>query len=572
MHYKVSFQNPHRHLIDIEFTVHDITNKELIVQLPAWRPGRYELANFAQNIKTFIPKNEKGKRLAFDKVTKDQWKIKSGVAKTIHINYSYYANELNAGSSLLDDSQLYINGVNCFVYVPDRIDNPCELSLELPDDYKVATGLTPKGKHNFHAKNYHELVDCPLIASNSLQKNSYKVKGTTFNIWLQGEIKPDWNKVLKDFEAFTRIQLKMMQSFPFKQYHFLFQVLPFQAYHGVEHQNSTVIAIGPSYELMRNDWYEEFLGVSSHELFHAWNVKAIRPKEMMPYDYSKENYSRLGYVAEGVTTYYGDIHLLRSGAFNEKQYLKTFDKLLERHYDNFGRFNLSVADSSFDTWLDGYKTGVPGRKTSIYTEGALCAFMMDILIRKDTKNKRSLDDVMRLLYEQFGKKEKGFSERDYKKAVEYIAGNSFTEFFQKYLWGTNDFNPLLTECLEYIGFNLKVEKDRIVNERRLGMKVAETDNRTIVVAIYPGSVADANALQLKDEIIAINGLRAESNLSHWLDYFSTEKNITLTIAREKRLREIVLPLGKELFYVNRKAVRMKKPTRAQKTNFQKWAK
>jgi predicted metalloprotease with PDZ domain len=186
----------------------------------------------------------------------------------------------------------------------------------------------------------------------------------------------------------------------------------------VEHTNSTVIALGPSYGVMNNKGYEDLLGVSSHELFHAWNIKTIRPVEMMPYDYSRENYSRLGYVAEGVTTYYGDVMLLRSGVFTEEQYLKTFNELLEKHFNNFGRLNLSVADSSFDTWLDGYKQGVPGRKASIYTEGALCAFMLDIIIRKNSNNKRSLDDLMRLLYEEFGKKQRGYSEGEYKSAAE----------------------------------------------------------------------------------------------------------------------------------------------------------
>lgn len=571
MRYIVSCQNPHHHIIEIEFIINDIREKELIVQLPAWRPGRYELANFAQNIMTFIPRDEKGKSLSFEKITKDRWKIKAGKNSTVHIHYSYYANELNAGSSLLDESQLYINGVNCFLYVPDRIDQSCELRLELPDDYEVATGLKSNSKNQFTTQNYHELVDCPLIAGNSLQKNAYKVKGTEFTIWFQGEVKPNWKKIIKNFEAFTKMQLKMMDSFPFKEYHFLFQILPFQAYHGVEHQNSTVIAIGPSYDLMEGDWYEEFLGVSSHELFHAWNVKAIRPAEMEPYDYSRENYSRLGYVAEGVTTYYGDLHLLRSGVFNEKQYLKTFDKLLERHYNNFGRFNLSVADSSFDTWLDGYKPGAPGRKTSIYTEGALCAFMMDILIRKNTKNKKSLDDVVLLLFERYGQK-KGYSEKDYKKAVEEIANASFQEFFEKYVCGIENYEPLLKECLDYIGLELKTEKDTTSSERKLGFKSAEVDGKTTVTAIYPNSIADNSALQLQDEIIALNRMRVENNINEWLDYFSMEKEITLTVATGKRIREIALSLGKEDYYLTRKAVRKKKPTKAQKINYNKWAK
>jgi predicted metalloprotease with PDZ domain len=171
--------------------------------------------------------------------------------------------------------------------------------------------------------------------------------------------------------------------------------------------------LGPGNEFVNKDWYDEFLGISSHELFHTWNIKSIRPVEMMPYDYSKENYSRLGFVAEGVTTYYGDFLLYRSGVFSDADYFKTFNEQLQKHFDNFGRFNLSVADSSFDTWLDGYNPGVPNRKVSIYTEGCLIAFMTDICIRKQTSNAHSLDDVMRALFTEFGKKKIGYSENDY---------------------------------------------------------------------------------------------------------------------------------------------------------------
>lgn len=392
MRYQISYHNPHRHLIDIQFTVSDVATDELLVQLPAWRPGRYELGNFAQNIKTFQPKNPKGKTLKFQKVAKDLWKIFTEGSKSVTIHYSYFANELNAGSTFLNENQLYVNPVNCLLYVPQRMNEKCTLELKIPKNYQVATGLTSEGRNSFSAKDFHELADCPFITSASFSKKTYGVAKTLFHIWFQGEIQPEWKKIISDFEKFTQAQFDLFGSFPFNEYHFLFQILPTPFYHGVEHTNSTVIALGPSYAVL-NKGYQDFIGVSSHELFHAWNVKTIRPVEMMPYDYSKENYSRLGYVSEGVTTYYGDVMLLRSKVFTEQQYMQEFNKMLERHFGNAGRTNLSVADSSFDTWLDGYKQGVPGRKSSIYVEGALCAFMLDINIRKITKNKRSLADV-----------------------------------------------------------------------------------------------------------------------------------------------------------------------------------
>ncbi len=571
MHYIISYRHPHQHLIDIQYTIPSVNADEVLVQLPAWRPGRYELGNFAQNIKTFQPKDSSGKNLKFWKVTKDSWKIQANGIKTVHIHYSYYANEMNAGSTFLDESQLYVNGVNCLLYVPARINEPCELKLQVPKNYQVATGLNKLGAFRFSAGDYHELVDCPFIASSSLQKSHYTVQRTIFTVWFQGEINPDWKKLLADFKKFTEAQLKLFGSFPFKEYHFLFQGLPNKFYHGVEHGNSTVIALGPSYALMNGSAYEDLLGVSSHELFHAWNIKAIRPAEMMPYDYSRENYSRLGYVAEGVTTYYGDLMLLRAGVFSEQQYLKTFNELLEKHFSNFGRLNLSVADSSFDTWLDGYKQGVPGRKSSIYTEGALCAFMLDIIIRRNTYNKHSLDDVMRLLFEQFGKKHIGYSEHDYKAAAEKVAAMPLDRFFEDFIWGALNFSHQLEDSLNYLGYELTVKKNTPYEERTLGIKVQVNGEKTVIISVHPDSPADKAGLAVQDEIIAVNAMRVEGNASELCSHFWQMGKLKLVVATARRLKELsISPDGKE-YYLNYSVIRNKEITDGQNENHRLWA-
>src|SRR3989344_3150974 len=390
MKYIVSYTKPHLHFIDIEF-ISSVNQEETLVQLPAWRPGRYELGNFAKNIQKWAAFDEKGKELKFQKTTKDCWKVQTKGVSELHIKYNYYAIDLNAGSTFLDVTQLYMNPVNCCVFIPERINEDCEMTLQLPKEYKLACGANHKN-NVISCKDFHELADSPFIASANLQHNKFNSAGKEFNIWFQGECKPDWGKIKIDFTKFCNHQMEMMKQAPFESYHFLFQILPTRMYHGVEHTTSTVCALGPGYNLMKGELYENFLGVSCHELFHAWNIKTIRPIEMQPYDYTKENYSKLGYVCEGVTTYYGDYLLYRCGVFSEQDYLKTFDERLQKHFDNFGRFNLSVADSSFDTWLDGYAPGIPNRKTNIYDEGNLLAFVTDMFIRKNSGNKNSLDD------------------------------------------------------------------------------------------------------------------------------------------------------------------------------------
>ncbi|MBI4946406.1 MAG: M61 family metallopeptidase [Bacteroidetes bacterium] len=607
MKYIFSYSEPQKHLIDIEFIAENINGDETTIQLPAWRPGRYELGNFAKNVKQFFPQDKKGNPLTFHKATKDCWKINTKNVSTLHIKYNYYAVELNAGSSFLDDKQLYVNPVNCCVYIPERMNEACEVELKIPNNYIVATSLKPDTppipiaigtspqestfmrktlpfgeRWRGVASNYHELADSPFIASPTIQHNLFVMDGVEFNLWFQGECKPNWSKLINDFFIFINEQFVTMKGVtPTNEYHFLFHILPYRFYHGVEHLSSTVIALGPSYEVMRGDSFLELLSISSHELFHAWNIKAIRPAEMHPYDYTKENYSRLGFVCEGVTTYYGDFFLYRSGIYSDFEVNRALSKHLQNHFDNFGRYNLSVADSSFDSWLDGYTEIVPHRKTSIYSEGCLIAFMTDLMIRKYSNNERSLDDVMLHLYNEFAKKEKGYTEVDYKTTVEQMTGHSFDEFFRNYVYKANSYENALIECIEYVGFQLHTSFSKKYHERHYGIKVSETTPATKVIAIYPNSVAEKAGIQLNDEIISINGYQIKNNLTEWSKYLgqpafanaSEDKSeVTLIVNNTGKTRIITFTPSSEDYYKTYFIQKTSTPTEAQKKNFNAWSK
>jgi len=604
MKYIFSYSEPQKHLIDIEFIADRISSDETAIQLPAWRPGRYELGNFAKNIKEFFPKDEKGNLLPFHKVTKDCWKIQTKGIKELHINYSYYAVELNAGSTFLDDKQLYVNPVNCCVYIPERINEACEVEIKVPKDYIIATALKahppPEGgikSRNFppsgglRGASYHELADSPFIASPTLQHNMFIMDGVEFNIWFQGECKPNWPKIINDFFIFINEQFVTMKGpTPTDEYHFLFQILPYRFHHGVEHLSSTVIALGPSYEIMRGDVFLEFLSVSSHELFHSWNIKAIRPAEMYPYDYTKENYSRLGFVAEGVTTYYGDFFLFRSGIYSEFEVNRVLSKHLQNHFDNFGRYNLSVADSSFDTWLDGYAEIVPHRKTSIYSEGCLIALMTDLMIRKYSNNERSLDDVMRYLYDKVHPKSfpkgrtfthnttslreggwAGYTEADYKAVCEKMAGVSLDEFFNNYVYKASSYENALIECLDYIGLQLLTGKSNKYHERYYGFKISDGFPLSKVIAIYPNSVAEKAGIQLGDEIISINSHPVKNNFAEWSKYFG-QTAVTLIVSNSGKIRTATFTPSVEEYYKIYYVQKTFNPTEAQQTNFNAWSK
>ena len=224
-------------------------------------------------------------------------------------------------------------------------------------------------------------------------------------------------------------------------------------------------------------------------------------------------------------------YLLTSGVFNWEQYAKTFNQLLSRHYNNFGVNNYSVAQSSFDTWLDGYVKGAPGRKGSIYTEGALIAFMTDIFILQNTNNKKSLADVMKILYQDFAKKEKGVFDTDYKNVIEQVAGVSYEEIYTNFLHGTTDYTKQLKESLNYIGCDLKVDPSENYNEAYLGFMVRYEADKCSVDNIYPKSIAEENGLSINDELIAINGIKIINDLSQWSEYFKGDE-IALSVKKE----------------------------------------
>ena len=547
--YKFSFSAAQTHYLDVEHIFEGVEGQSVQFQLPAWRPGRYVLQNFAKNIQKWQAVGSDGSILPSRKLTKDLWEVTTLGHTTISVKLKYHAAELNAGSTYLSGEQLYVNPVTCCLYIPGFEHLPCTAQLDIPATWKVACAL-PMGQNRIlKAGSFHELCDSPWIAGIRLQEHVYEVGGTRFHIWFRGEFKPDWPRIANDFERFTQKQLELFGSFPFDEYHFLIHVRTEKSYHGVEHLASTVITLGPSYDLLKEAMYPELLGISSHELFHAWNIKAIRPAEMLPYNYSKENYSFLGYVAEGITTYYGDLMLYRGGCFTDFDYFRTLHEQFMKHFHNYGRFNMSVAQASWDTWLDGYEKGVPDRKVSIYTEGCLIALMADLYIRRATNNARSLDDTMRLLYDRFGKTGLGYTETDYQLALEEAAGTTMQWLFDLYYHGTTDFEPLLTEMLGYVGVELRKTRSRMYFENRFGFKVSYINNRSArITEVAPGSLAEKAQLKVDDEITAINNIRVLGNLKEWCKYFQ-EETVALTVINPSSTRIVELTPGPERYYL-----------------------
>lgn len=423
------------------------------VQLPIWRPGRYEVGNFARYVYDMMGQKSDGSWIELQKTSLHAWHVPEEIGR---VRWTFFADLFNAGSTGVAEDILYINPVNCFLYLPDHQDWGYAIELtDVPAGWPVATGL-PQSNGRWQARDVQHVMDSPILAADALTHLQYESNGIPFHIWIYGQDQPNPDSFLADHVAFTDSQIAHFGSFPAEHYHFMYVLPEREVRHGVEHEDTTVIAIGPSAKSQTQGGYDELIGIASHELYHAWNVKRIRPAEWTPYEFARACPSRMGYVAEGVTTYMGDLFLFECGVVDLPGWCRLMERLLDRHVNNPGRLNSSVAQSSFDTWLDGYEAGVPGRKGSIYVEGAVLAFLCDVRIMQLTGGEASLQTAMRMLWEQFGMERIGLTESDYWSVLNEVAGatDALDDLRLHYADGTEDSWDDLVAAMEWQGLGL----------------------------------------------------------------------------------------------------------------------
>jgi predicted metalloprotease with PDZ domain len=267
-----------------------------------------------------------------------------------------------------------------------------------------------------------------------------------------GNYLPNWAKIIPSFKAFSELQIRVMGDFPVENYNFIIWIIPNAYYHGVEHGSSTMIVLGPDAE--GDNLLSDLIGVSSHELFHAWNICKIRPINLLPYDFVKENYFDTGFVVEGVTTYLGDLFLLHAGVISKEEYLKELSAISMRHFVKDDKAKQSIVESSIDLWVDGYAEGIPNKKVSIYNKGALLALILDLKIRNKTKHAFSLYTIMKEMWEKFGKYEIGYLLSDYKLIAENIYGGLLEEYFSACIFGNVSLEKYLNMELKNFGLKL----------------------------------------------------------------------------------------------------------------------
>ena len=569
INYTVSMSKPWTHLLEVEMRFNWANMPEKAeIKMPVWTPGSYLIREYARHVQDFAVKNPSGNALDWQKINKNTWQITTQGAKEIVVSYRVYANELTVRTNELNADHAFFNNAALLMFPKGELGVPSTVKVMPFGDWKVATGL-PKveGQVNtFRAENFDVLYDSPFEIGNFTEV-PFTVEGVPHRFIIEGDGNYNGEKIAKDTAKIVAQAKAIFGELPYKDYTF---ILNLRGGGGLEHLNSTALQ-WQKFGFKPEARYKAFLNLVAHEYFHLWNVKRIRPDALGPFDYENENYTKMLWVAEGGTAYYESILLRRADLISDQEVLDSKAKIIEQLQARPGRFETSLESSSFDAWIKYYRQdeNSVNNQISYYDKGELVGFLLDIEIRKDSGGAKSLDDVMRFLYNEFYKKNKNYTPEDYQKIAEMMAGKSLDDFFKKYVRGTAeiDYNAILGG----IGLQLETGEEG-VQQAFLGGNLAESDGKLTVRDVPADTPAYQFGLNNNDQIVAIDGNRASQTfLQSYLREKKPGDKIKLTIFRFDELREIEVTLGGRA-KSDYKIVPVENPTDEQKRLYREYLK
>ncbi|HQV32230.1 MAG TPA: PDZ domain-containing protein [Calditrichia bacterium] len=540
IHYQVSWPRPHTHYFEVTVTVDQLRGKETQIRIPAWRPGRYFMQNFVRNVVGAAARDEKGNPLSCIQADQNTWQIAHNGAKKVVFSYRYYAPDLDAGNSYVDDAQALLNPIALLVYLPGREREPCRLSLSLPDNWLSYSALRGSGeKGRYEASDYYELADSPILATPSAKNFRFTSHGQTVEGVVQGGFPEDQlpriKGILKDI---TDEQGALFGGLPFERFLFILEFVPRPRGHGVEHRNSTVMVIGPN-SGPAGRLASRIASLGAHEFFHVWNVERIAPENLLHPDYSTPQYTRDMWFYEGGTSYFGDLSLVRSGLISREFYWGQAARLIARNLNNPADSVTSAALASFNAWGkdDHYP---PHTETSYYTKGEFLTFLIDAKLRGASDGQVSLDQVFRSLWQNYGKSGRGVPAGELRRELEKVSGQSFADFFARYVDGLE--KPPVAEILAGIGLTVEIGDSE---DPYLGIELENGDLGRIA-ALLPGSPGERGGLSAGDILLALNDQRVtRDNYREILAEYHPGDQVRATFFRREQLREATLTVVRD---------------------------
>lgn len=571
--YTVSMLRANAHYFDVTIEIPIPAGghtDELRLAMPVWTPGHYLVEDFARHI-TEVKAFDVGSRreLRVTKLEKDCWSVALQGSEKLRVEYPVYAFTYGVNASYIDHLHALVNGASVFLYPEGMQGMPARLVLVPKPEWKVvSTGLQRVSEWEFTASDYDVLVDSPLEVGNQ-DVHSFDVGGTKYDVSIFGEAPVDLEKFVGDMKGIVEQTTSIFDHVPYDRYVFLVNFTDTTG-GGLEHLNSTMCFL-PRLRLVPKEEYNLSMGLYSHEFFHAWNVKRLRPVELGPFDYSAETYTKSLWIAEGITSYYDDLILRRLGLYSVEEYLDAFVSSINVLKSMPGSRYQSAEEASFDTWTKFYKQdeNSPNVTSSYYTQGTVIGWMLDMAIRRTSRGGKSLDDVMKKLYHVvFLKGNRGYTDKEFEATCVELGGSEIEGIFDDRVRGRKDVDYDL--YLGYVGLRLSSKEERAEEKGFLGVKVKSEGGRTMVATELAGSPAEAMGLAVNDEILAVGGFRMGSDkLSFFIGTMKPGESLRLTVARNGRLMELNWQVGGRPAFEYR-IQPVKEATDGQKALFKGW--
>lgn len=551
VHFSVSFAQANAHVFTISLELSAHARQKF--SLPVWTPGSYMVREFSQHI-VRIQATQGQRAVSVNKIDKNTFVVDNEPGNLI-VDYQVYAYDSSIRASFIDNTQAFFNGTTLFLRPHDFEGSPFRLTLMKENsNWTVATGLTAlnvdqSGFGTYHAKNYDELVDCPVQVS-PMERLSFDANGVPHEIVLVGDVRAHSRERLQ--RDLTLLCEKILNMFshkpPFERYLFIARFEE-GGFGGLEHQNSTMLLNNPyslpsDFVSEADAHYRSFLSLCSHEYFHAWNVKSIKPKTFVPYNYDQECYTDLLWLFEGFTAYYDDLMVCRAGLISKSSYLSLLSKSLTQLMRTPGRHHQSLHDASFDAWIKFYRPheGTPNHTISYYLKGSIFALFLDLSLRWESNNNLSLDHIMAALYEKFGDG-RGVEAPDFWSVLKAKCARTPEGLFEAFISGTEEI-PVLPLLEKFgISFALSSDDEYPPNSMRdskksayFGFRHRFEHTKAIISFVEANSPAEEAGLSPLDEIIGINNVRFdEKNATDLLNSLTASENCSFLINRRKKI-------------------------------------
>ena len=556
LRYQITPSSPERHLFTVTLEIDKPMPEGQVLRMPAWIPGSYMIRDFARHVVRFAAFSA-GAPLDWRKLDKDSW-VLDPCEGPLHVEIDVYAWDLSVRGAHLDTTHGYFNGTCVFLQPIGHEDMPVQVRIQPPagasySTWQVATGLSaehddPRQFGTFNADNYDALVDCP-VEMGHFDEVTFDACGVPHQMVFTGKHQADLARLARDMAPVCEHHIRLFgEPAPMDRYLFMTLVTG-DGYGGLEHRNSTSLMCARKDLPRRTDaqdsvreGYRSFLGLCSHEYFHTWNIKRIKPDAFTPYDLSRENYTELLWAFEGITSYYDDLALVRTGLITVSEYLEEVAKTVSRVQRGAGTHKQTVTESSFDAWTRFYKQdeNAPNAIVSYYAKGALIALCLDLLLRRESDGRCSLDDVMRLLWARYGQTGKGVPERGVQAAAEEVLGQSLDGFFQTALYSTD---PLpLEDLLADAGVAVRLRapaghadmggKSVAPAPVNLGARFSSDPvGARVAVVFEQGSAAHAG-VAAGDVMVAVDGMKTDAGrIDEQLSAFQPGDRIDLHVFR-----------------------------------------